>query len=295
MSSAQPLSLFDKYGGLPTMQRLVKEFFQRVSVRPGLARYFNGLDSHRIAEHQIEVVAYALGKPAKIYNFDQLAVAHHSLGITLSAYEEMIAVLRQVLLDAKLDGQDIITIINTLDQHRHRIVREVSAIDGLKTVHMDPVTGLGNELALQEALALALGRQASSLSPLTLMMFGLDQPEQVMSQAGAHRHAEVEKHIALLVLRTLREDDLVCRIAEGRLAVMLSAATIEIAHKVFGRVRDKLQRDPLVVDTRLIRCTMSAGIAASQPGVTDGVQWVEAAARALEAAQAMGTSKLVEA
>ncbi len=295
MNVVSSQSLFDKYGGLPTLQRLVREFHHRVMARPGLTRYFEGIDAQRMAEHQVEVVAYAMGKPARIYNFDQLAVAHHGMGIKLSAYEDMIGILRQVLLESKFDGKDIATIINTLDQHRHRIVRDVTARDGLKTVNVDAVTGLGNEMALREALSVALDRQKSSLTALTLMMFGLDHPDQVFSQAGKAGHAEVEKHAALLILRCLRDKDLVCRVSTGQYAVLLAAADGAIAHKVAARVRDSLDKNPLVHDTRLLRYTMGAGIAPILPGSGDGGQLIDAAWRALASAQAGGAGRVGEA
>lgn len=290
-----PLSqtLFDKYGGLPTLQRLVRDFHRSVVARPGLIRYFKGIDPQRVAEHQVEVIAYALGKPARIYNFDQLAVAHHGMAITLSAYEEMIGILRQVLLDAKFDGKDIVTIINTLDQHRHRIVPDVTARDGLKTVNVDSVTGLGNELALREALTVALERQKSSLVPLTLVIFGLDHPAQVFSQAGPAGLAEVEKHIALLILRALRDHDLVCRLGAGSYAMLLAAANAEIARKVIARIWRAFETHPLVVDTRLLRFTLGAGIAAARQDDDDETM-IDRARRALASAQARGSGKLAD-
>ncbi len=288
-------SLFDKYGGIPTLQRLVRDFHQRMASRPMFTRYFEGEDTRRMAEHQVELIAYALGKPAKIYNLDQLAVAHHNLGITLDAYEDMIRILRQVLLGAKIEGPDINTIINTLDQHRHRIVRDVSPKDGLQTVHVDKVTGLGSQVALFEALEIALERQRASLAPLTLMMVGLDQPDQAFTLAGAHGRDELVRHIALLAVRTVRDDDKVFRVGPGEFAVLLSAATTEIAHKVAARMAGSLAKDPLIHDTRLIRYTLGMGIAGATPNTSSGESLLQAARNALAIAQERGAGKVVNA
>lgn len=295
MNSASSGSLFDKYGGIPTLQRLVRDFHQRMSSRPMVMRYFEDMDMRGIAEHQVEMLAYALGKPARIYNFDQLAVAHHSLGISLDAYEDMIRILRQVLLDARIDGADIITIINTLDQHRHHIVRDVSPKDGLQTAHVDKVTGLGNQVALLETLAMALERQRASLAPLTLMMVGLDQPDQAFTLVGEHGGDALVKHLALLAVRTVRDDDRVFRIGQGEFAVMLSAATIEIAHKVAARMAGSLAKNPLIHDTRLIRYTLGMGIAGATPNTSNGESLLQAARNALAIAQERGTGKVVNA
>lgn len=303
MNAAAPDSLFDKYGGIPTLQRLVRDFHQRMAGRSSLMRYFEGQDTRRMAEHQVELMAYALGKPAKIYNFEQLAVAHHNLGISLSAYEEMIRILRQVLLDGQIEGADINTIINTLDQHRHRIVRDVSPKDGLETVHVDKVTGLRSQVALFETLEIALERQRASLAPLTLMMVGLDQADQVFSLAGEFGRDALVKHIALLVVRTVRDDDFVFRVGPGEFAVLLSAASIEIAHKVAARIANSLAKDPLIHDTRLIRYTVGVGIAGASPSTSpspnahtgSGESLLQAARRALAVAQQNGSGKVVDA
>lgn len=295
MNAAALGSLFDKYGGLPTLQRLVRDFHQRMAARPMFTRYFEGRDTRRMVEHQVELIAYALGKPARIYNFEQLAVAHHNLGVTLAAYEDMIRILRQVLLDAKIEGADINAIINTLDQHRHRVVRDVSPKGGLQTVHVDKVTGLGSQVALFEALEIALGRQRASLAPLTLMMVGLDQPDHAFSLVGEHGGDVLVKHMALLAVRTVRDDDLVFRVGQGEFAVLLSAATIEIAHKVAARIAGSLAKDPLIHDTRLIRYTLGIGIAGATPNTSSGESLLQAARHALALAQERGTGKVVDA
>ena len=295
MNAAAPVSLFEKYGGLPTLQRLVRDFHQRMLARPGFTRYFEGLDSHHLAEHQVEMIAYAMGKPARIYNFDQLAVAHHNLGIALDAYEDMIRILRQVLLDAKIEGADINTIINTLDQHRHRIVRAVAPKDGLQTVHVDKLTGLGTQVALLEALTIALERQRATLAPLTLMAIALDQPDQVFALAGALGRDALAKHVALLIVRSLRDDDKVFLLGPGEFAVLLSGARIEIAHKVAARIANSLSKDPLIHDTRLIRYTLGTGIAGATPNTFSGESLLESAREALAAARRLGLGKVVDA
>ncbi len=295
MNAASSGTLFDKYGGVPSLQRLVRDLHRRLVSRPMFTRYFEGLDSRSMAEHQVEMMAYAFGKPAKIYNFDQLAVAHHNLGISLDAYEDMIRILRQVLLDAKIEGADIVTIINTLDQHRHRIVRDVSPKDGLQTVHVDKVTGLGNQVALFEALAIALERQRASLAPLTLMKVSLDQPDQTFALVGERGRNALVKHIALLLVRTVRDDDRVFRIGQSEFAVMLTAATIEIAHKVAARMTSSLAKDPLIHETRLIRYTLSMGIAGATPNTSNGESLLQAAHNALSMAQERGSGKVIAA
>ena len=64
------MTLFDKYGGVPTIRLIVKAFYDEVLNRPHLEKYFEGVDMPRLIEHQIEFVAYAFessGKPKALY------------------------------------------------------------------------------------------------------------------------------------------------------------------------------------------------------------------------------------
>ena len=101
---------------------LVRNFTERWLAHPILRRYLQDLPREVMLKHQIALVAYALGKPVQPYNAQAMRDAHEPLAISSHAYEEMVSLLRQTLLDAKFDGADIITILATLDRQRHHIV-----------------------------------------------------------------------------------------------------------------------------------------------------------------------------
>ena len=56
-----------------------------------------------------------------------MRAAHQPLNITAHAYEEMVTLLRQVLLEMSIQAADIATILATLDRQRHHLV--AGAID----------------------------------------------------------------------------------------------------------------------------------------------------------------------
>lgn len=122
MAEIEFQNLFDKYGGVPTITRIVRDFFQRILADVTLRRYFDGVDHEQLIQHQIELIAYTMGRPASTYDTARLRVVHQPRRISLTAYERVVAILRQVLLDAQVEGQDIVTIIDSLDAHRDKIV-----------------------------------------------------------------------------------------------------------------------------------------------------------------------------
>jgi len=58
-------TLYGKYGGTPTVTKIVKAFYQIVLDRPNLDRYFININLDRLIRHQIHFVYYLLEKTFK--------------------------------------------------------------------------------------------------------------------------------------------------------------------------------------------------------------------------------------
>ena len=121
-SEPSKLTMFDKYGGVPTVTQIVRDFYHRVQADLTLHRYFENTNTERLIQHQIELIAYIMGKPMREFEKHRLSRVHQPQRITLSAYERLISILRQVLLDARIEGHDIINIIQQVDEYRSMIV-----------------------------------------------------------------------------------------------------------------------------------------------------------------------------
>ena len=116
------MTLFDKYGGVPTVRLIVKAFYKEVLDRPHLQKYFEGVDMDRLIEHQIEFVAYALGKPKADYSDDSLREGHKNLGITSADFDEVANILLSVLLHFNVERDDVTVICEIVDSKRSLIV-----------------------------------------------------------------------------------------------------------------------------------------------------------------------------
>ncbi|MFD0668204.1 group I truncated hemoglobin [Ramlibacter sp. MAHUQ-53] len=122
MLGQYPETLFDKYGGAPTVGALTRDFYRRIMSNPMLKGYFAGVDTERMIRHQIVFIAWVMGKPDKPYSHDQLRNAHITRKITSAAYEEVIRILQQALVAANVELDDQREIIERIDGHRHLIV-----------------------------------------------------------------------------------------------------------------------------------------------------------------------------
>ncbi len=122
MLGQYPETLFDKYGGAPTVGALTRDFYRRVLTNPKLKGYFTGIDTEQLIRHQIVFMAWVMGKPDKPYSHDQLQAAHLMHRITAAAYEEAVRVLQETLVSANVELEDRREILERIDEHRHLIV-----------------------------------------------------------------------------------------------------------------------------------------------------------------------------
>lgn len=74
-------SLFEKLGGVPTVEVVVKDFYDRVLSDPDLSGFFSGLNMDLQTESQIRFLTAALGGPNE-YQGRDMKSAHENLRIT---------------------------------------------------------------------------------------------------------------------------------------------------------------------------------------------------------------------
>ena len=106
--------------------KVVGKLTERWLANPVLRRYLEGMSKEALLRHQIAVVAYVMGKPVAPYDTAAMRAAHQPLNITAHAYEEMVSLLRQVLLEMNFQAADMAAIVATLDRQRHHLVAGAS-------------------------------------------------------------------------------------------------------------------------------------------------------------------------
>ncbi|NBT34472.1 MAG: group 1 truncated hemoglobin [Betaproteobacteria bacterium] len=118
----QPQTLFDKYGGVPTITGVVRSFYRRVLEQPNLARYFIHTDMEALIDHQIKFFAYVMGKPAEIYTGRDMKTAHESAGITQQSFDQVAELLRETLEDAGVEPADVQAAMERVASFQSQIV-----------------------------------------------------------------------------------------------------------------------------------------------------------------------------
>ncbi len=120
-SSANTVTLFDKYGGVPTIAKLVRAFHKEIMGRQHLAAYFDGIDMAHLAEHTVEYMAYVMGKPAEIYTGRDMYSAHAKFHIHGMHFDEVADVLKDTLIAGGVAKPDVALIMRRVESLREMI------------------------------------------------------------------------------------------------------------------------------------------------------------------------------
>lgn len=115
-------TLFDKYGGVPMITEIVREFYKRMLRRPNLRRYFDDVPMERLVNHQIRFVSLAMGKSPESYGDDLLHQAHLPHRVTGASFDLMVDLFRDTLRSFEVDEVDIDEIVGALRCKRDVIV-----------------------------------------------------------------------------------------------------------------------------------------------------------------------------
>lgn len=116
MSALIP-NLFDKYGGAPALKPTLVEFTRGLLANPSTRRCLAGLSNEQVVEHNFAMFAFVLGKSDLDYDFSAVTAVMVKNRITRHAYEEIVRLLRHVLLQAGFVSREASIAINMLDMH----------------------------------------------------------------------------------------------------------------------------------------------------------------------------------
>ncbi len=115
-------SLFDKYGGVPVVTGIVRDFYKRALRRPNLRRYFMTMDRKQLSIHHAALVALAMGKPPPNYDPQTLHEAHLSVAVTGTSFDLMVTLLVEAMASAGVSLHDRAEVRRRLVAVRSEIV-----------------------------------------------------------------------------------------------------------------------------------------------------------------------------
>jgi diguanylate cyclase (GGDEF)-like protein len=124
----------------------------------------------------------------------------------------------------------------------------------------DLLTGLPNRRLFEEALDRATARSKRGV-PSVLLMLDLDGFKAVNDALGHAGGDEVLVHVARVVRRELRAEDILVRLGGDEFAVLLEGVDIPHGMVAAERIREAVSSSPAMLAGSAVRLTLSIGVA----------------------------------
>lgn len=183
-----------------------------------------------------------------------------------------------------------------LEQTEHELARinrelQEALARERRAARSDELTGIANRRHFFVTAAPLFEVARRYRQPLAAVMLDLDHFKQVNDSHGHQAGDQALRHVAAVARQHLRECDLFARYGGEEFVILLPATGGEGALCAAERIRAAIAAQPLVVDGRTIRVTVSAGIAEI---VTEGdslERMIGRADRALYAAKGGGRNR----
>lgn len=115
-------TIFDKYGGIPVVTEIVRDFYKRVLRRPNLRRYFLNVDVDHLIQHQVAFVSIGMGRMPHSYVGLSMRTVHQGRGITGASFDLMLELLSDTLSAHELAEKDIRLVLANVKRYKSQIV-----------------------------------------------------------------------------------------------------------------------------------------------------------------------------
>lgn len=168
-------------------------------------------------------------------------------------------------------------------EHRN-ILSELSRTDSL--------TGLINHGSWKDLLEAEFIKSRKQEHPCSIALIDIDHFKSINDTYGHIMGDTVLKNISEALSENLRDTDLAGRYGGDEFCIILPSTSAEQASEILERLRSvvKENTDALLPDLNI---SLSIGIAAYQPDITDAAMWLHAADKALYMAKASGRNRVV--
>lgn len=182
--------------------------------------------------------------------------------------------------------------IANLQRTMHRRVEETTGILAYQARH-DPLTGLSNRRAFEEALddVISASRRASDQSALCFM--DLDN-FKLVNDAGGHAAGDALLcEIAVLIQHRLRTQDLICRIGGDEFALILRGCTRDDAKSIAMGLCEAIAGLSFYWEDECFHVGVSIGVTHIDETVTNKTELLKAADAACYTAKRQGRNQVV--
>jgi len=144
--------------------------------------------------------------------------------------------------------------------------RKLLEVQLKEQVFQDDLTGLANRRKLLERVALEWPRSLRASRPISLLMLDLDHFKKINDNFGHDAGDQVLLTTANILQDSTRVTDLVARWGGEEFVLLLPETGHDLAMEIAERIREKIARTELQVQDKVVRFTLSIGVATTEDG-----------------------------
>ena len=167
-------------------------------------------------------------------------------------------------------------------------------LDALDRAHRDPLTGIGNRAAMEEALQREISLARRHGEGLSIVLFDIDRFKHINDTWGHTCGDQALRAFAEVAREQIRTSDHLYRYGGEEFLLLLRNTRLQGALRLAERIRRHMERTPLNCGGHEIRVTVSAGVAELLED-EDANALVERADQALYEAKHRGRNRVVSA
>ncbi|NNM61253.1 MAG: GGDEF domain-containing protein [Steroidobacteraceae bacterium] len=127
--------------------------------------------------------------------------------------------------------------------------------------HEDPLTGLLNLRSFNDLWQREHRSRERGREPYALLFVDINHLDKINEEFGRDAGDKALTLVANCIQRSIRSSDRAARCGGDEFAVLLPAATAEVATAVANRMRNSVYKTTLDLRSRMIRCSVSIGMA----------------------------------
>lgn len=162
----------------------------------------------------------------------------------------------------------------------HEEIYRMAIFDGLTQIH--------NRRYFEEFVEREIHRSHRHSRPLALALFDVDHFKGINDQYGHLTGDYVLRHLAQVVRKRVRREELFARYAGDEFVLVLPESTVDEAAKFGDHIRQRIHETEFIFEAQRLTVSISMGVAELAPDITTPPQLVAAADAALYRAKQRG-------
>ncbi|HEX7669569.1 MAG TPA: diguanylate cyclase, partial [Polyangiaceae bacterium] len=266
---------------------------------------FEGGDVQRTRNHAVEaIVAIGIAAPAALKLLEKIpqlvsevAKAFDRDVPTQTELDKLVADANHRLVELNVSYEHIVRRLEELLAEKEELAQKLQQANEVlaSVAATDPLTGLANRRAFEEAVRRDFARAERNNAPISLVMVDVDHFKKVNDVYGHATGDVVLKRVAEILKATLRTGDIPARLGGEEFVAILPGSDAEGGRIVAERLRVALEAAQMAGPSEMFKVTASFGVAACAGAACRGAEALvlERADAALYEAKRTGRNRVV--